>query len=180
MQFKDVVCHIFPYTFENSASTWYFNLPFGSITSWTEFQKDFIDKFREETTIGALMVELFSLVMGLKEKFKDFNQRFTKVLNKFQEGTAPAPELQIEVYVNALPASISMFDKQAGINTLALNFEEAKKIEFEMKGCRQGQNTLRKKDITPPKKGLILMRPQTKQLDESKENDSIDMEDLQR
>jgi hypothetical protein len=27
VQFEDVVCHIFPYTFENSASTWYFNFP---------------------------------------------------------------------------------------------------------------------------------------------------------
>jgi hypothetical protein len=33
VQHEDVVCRIFPYTFENSASTWYFNLPVGSITS---------------------------------------------------------------------------------------------------------------------------------------------------
>jgi hypothetical protein len=45
VQHEDVVCRIFPYTFENSASTWYFNLPVGSITSWTKFQKDFLDKF---------------------------------------------------------------------------------------------------------------------------------------
>jgi hypothetical protein len=44
-----IVCRFFPYTFENSASTWYFNLPVGSITSWTKFQKDVLDKFVEET-----------------------------------------------------------------------------------------------------------------------------------
>jgi len=37
MQQEDVVCRIFPYTFENSTSTWYFNLSIGSITSWTKF-----------------------------------------------------------------------------------------------------------------------------------------------
>jgi hypothetical protein len=50
VQHEDVVCRIFPYTFENSASTWYFNFPVGSITSWTKFQKYFLDKFAEETT----------------------------------------------------------------------------------------------------------------------------------
>jgi hypothetical protein len=64
VQHEDVVCQIFPYTFENSTSTWYFNLPIGSITSWTKFQKDFLDKFVDETTIGALMVELFTATMG--------------------------------------------------------------------------------------------------------------------
>ena len=72
VQHEDVVCWIFPYTFENSASTWYFNLPIRSITNWTKFQKDFLDKFGEETTIGALMVELFAPTMGPKEKVKDF------------------------------------------------------------------------------------------------------------
>jgi hypothetical protein len=32
-QHEDIVCRLFPYTFENSAPTWYFNLPVGSITS---------------------------------------------------------------------------------------------------------------------------------------------------
>jgi hypothetical protein len=74
VQHEDVVCRFFPYTFENSASTWYFNLPVGFITSWTKFQKDFLDNFVEETTIGALMVELFTATMSSKEKFKEFNQ----------------------------------------------------------------------------------------------------------
>jgi hypothetical protein len=74
VQHEDIVCRIFPYTFENSASTWYFNFPIGSITSWTKFQKDFLDKFAEETTTRALMAELFAATMSSKEKVKDFNQ----------------------------------------------------------------------------------------------------------
>jgi hypothetical protein len=69
-QHEDIVCNIFPYNFENSASTWYFNLPVGSITTWTKFQKEFLDKFAEETTTGALMVELFTTTMSSKEKVK--------------------------------------------------------------------------------------------------------------
>lgn len=74
IQFEYVVCHVFSYTFENLASTWYFNFHVGSITNWSDFQKAFIKKFKEETTTSALMEKLFSLVMGPKEKVKDFNQ----------------------------------------------------------------------------------------------------------
>ena len=74
VQNEDIVHRISPYTFENSASTCYFNLPVGSITSWTKFQKYFLDKFAKETTIGNLMAELFTASMSSKEKVKDFNQ----------------------------------------------------------------------------------------------------------
>jgi hypothetical protein len=66
IQHEDIVCSLFPYTFENSACTWYFNLPVRSITSWTKFQKYFLDKFVEETTIGALIDDLFSATMSSK------------------------------------------------------------------------------------------------------------------
>jgi hypothetical protein len=163
VQHEDVVCILFPYMFENSASTWYFNFPVGSITSWTKFQKDFLDKFVEETTTGALMAELFTATMTPKERVKDFNQIFTTILNKFQPMVKPTQELQIEVYANALPASISMFVKRAAKKTLAENFEEAKMIEFHMKGCKEGHASLAKRETQPPpRRGLLLTRPSGK------------------
>jgi hypothetical protein len=54
-----------------------------------KFQKDFLDKFAEETTTGALMVELFATTGSSKEKVKDFNQQFTTILNKFQPEAKP-------------------------------------------------------------------------------------------
>ena len=93
-----------------------------------KFHKDFLDKFAEETTIGALMAEMFIATMTPKERVKYFNQRFTTILNKFQPAAKPTQELQIEVYANALPTSISMFVKRDTKQTLAKNIEEAKMI----------------------------------------------------
>jgi hypothetical protein len=76
------------------------------------------------------MAELFVATMSSKERVKYFNQIFTAILNKFQPEAKPTQELQIEVYVNALPTSISMFVKRATKQTLDENFEEAKMIEF--------------------------------------------------
>ena len=92
--------------------------------------------------------------MSPKERVKDFNQRFTTILNKFQAVAKPTQELQIEVYANMLPASISMFVKRAAKKTLAENFEEAKTIEFQMKGCKEGQDSLVKRETQPPPRGV--------------------------
>ena len=168
VQHEDVVCRILPYTFDNSASTWYFNLPVGSITSWTKFQKDFLENFVEETTTGDLMAEFFVTTMSSKERFKDFNQIFTTILSKFQPEAKPNQKLQIKVYANALPSSISMFVKRVAKRTLVENFEEAKMIEFQMKGCKEGQVSLVNKELQPPpRRGLLLTRPPGKQVEQT-------------
>jgi hypothetical protein len=181
VQHEDIVCRIFPYTFENLASTWYFNLLVGSITSWTKFQNDFLDKFAEETTTRALMVELFVATMSSKEKVNDFNQWFTTILKKFQPNAKPTQEFQIKLYANGLPTFISMFVKKVAKATLDDNFEEEKTIELQMKGCEEDQVSLVNKDVQPPlRRGLMLTRPPGKQTEQGLEKGSGDIEDLQR
>jgi hypothetical protein len=127
------------------------------------------------------MAEIFAATMSSKEKVKYFNQWFTTILNKFQPEAKPTQELQIEVYTNALPASISMFVKRAAKHTLAENFEEAKMIEFQMKGCKEGQISLTKKETQPlPKRGLLLTRPPVKQTELGLDKEGGDLENLQR
>jgi hypothetical protein len=58
-QHEDVVCRLFPYTFENLASTWYFNMLIGSITSWMKFQKYFLDKFDRRNYNGSSDGQVF-------------------------------------------------------------------------------------------------------------------------
>lgn len=44
VQHEDVVCRLFPYTFEGKDSMWYFSLRQGSITSWAQFEAAFMHK----------------------------------------------------------------------------------------------------------------------------------------
>jgi len=92
------------------------------------------------------MVELFAATMTPKERVKNFNQRFMTILNKFHPAAKPTQELQIEVYANTLPTSISMFVKRVAKQTLAENFEEAKMIEFQMKGSKEVHASLVRKE----------------------------------
>jgi hypothetical protein len=63
---------------------------------------------------------------------------------------------------------------------LAENFEEAKTIEFQMKGCKEIQVSLVKKEAQPPpQRGLFLTRPLEKQVEQAPKKGSGDIEDLQ-
>ena len=73
---EDVVCRLFPYYFKVQASTWYFSLEFGTINSWDDFEKEFLEKFGDDSTPADLVIELSSLRIKGKEGVKDFNYRF--------------------------------------------------------------------------------------------------------
>jgi hypothetical protein len=102
-------------------------------------------------------------------------------LNKFQLETRLIQELQIEVYANTVATSISIFFKRAIKPTLDEKFEEDKIIEFQMKGCKEIQTSLAKKEAQqPPKRGFLSTRPLGKQVEQNIEKESVYMESLQR
>jgi len=73
VEYEYIVCNCFPYIFDNKSSTWYYDFPFQSIMTWDSFERDFLNKFKEEKTPTTLLRELITMRMEDKEKFKDFN-----------------------------------------------------------------------------------------------------------
>ena len=92
VEHEDVVCRLFPYTFNPRESSWYFSLQDKSIANWDGFEKVFISKFGDRKTIAALMKELMSMRMEKKGKVQEFNHRFTTLLNSFSAVTKPTEE----------------------------------------------------------------------------------------
>lgn len=80
----------------------------------------------------------------------------------------------MEVYVDTLFVDISMFFKRMGKETLLAMFEEDRKIEFEILGCKENQHAVVKKDQTQQNKGtLILNKPQQRtDMDDKDKEDS--------
>ena len=118
VQHEDVVCRLFPLTFEGKAAVWYFSLTQGSITSWSDFSQAFLNKFGEDKTHSMLALELARIKMESKERIKDFNQCFLTLLNKIPVASQPPEDIIIENYALALPKYVGMFVKQAGKITL--------------------------------------------------------------
>jgi hypothetical protein len=70
--------------------------------------------------------------MEIREKVKEFNQCFIKILNKFTTKNAPLHSLAIKYYTSTLILSIDMIFKHDGKDTLAHNFEEAKSVDKDL------------------------------------------------
>jgi hypothetical protein len=75
MQHEDVVCWLFPYTFEGKSSMWYFSLPQAKTTNWNDFKIALMKNNYEDKTLTTLVLELSRIKMTPKEKNKYFNQR---------------------------------------------------------------------------------------------------------
>ena len=130
VQHEEVACRLFCLTLQGKASSWFFNLPSGSITSWQQFENAFIIRFGDDKTSGILLLELSRLNINKNEKFKEFNQIFITLLNKIPDKLLK--EIQVEYYTVALPLTIAMFVKRKEIRTLEENFEEAIKVEKDL------------------------------------------------
>jgi hypothetical protein len=61
VEHEDVVCRLFPYTFEGNASTWYFSQQPHTIVSWDRFETYFLEKFGDDKSLEVLVMELSSL-----------------------------------------------------------------------------------------------------------------------
>ena len=53
---EDVVCRLFPYTFDGKDSTWYVSLEASSIPSWDVFLELFTQKFGDDKTPEELVI----------------------------------------------------------------------------------------------------------------------------
>jgi hypothetical protein len=80
-----------------------------STSNWDDFEKAFIGKFGNESTPTALLKELIAVKMDKREWIKDFNQRFTTILNKFSINST-LTKVVVE-YCTCLHASIARFAK---------------------------------------------------------------------
>ena len=63
VQHKDVACRLFYFTLQGKASSWFFNLPSGSITSWKQFENAFITQFSDDKTLGTLFLYISRLII---------------------------------------------------------------------------------------------------------------------
>ena len=66
VEYEDVVCRIFPYTFEPKASSWYFSLQANSIVNWDVFENAFLGKFSNQKIVATHIKELLSMRMEKK------------------------------------------------------------------------------------------------------------------
>lgn len=129
---EDVMCLLFSFTFIGATSTWYFSLRIGSITSRDAFQQAFLDKFGDDKTPIALVLELSHLKMESKERVKDFNIQFNTLFKRIPATTRHTEGVIMEFYISALPIPTAMWVKRNNVQILQGPIDEEVKVENEM------------------------------------------------
>jgi hypothetical protein len=113
IQHEDIFCWLFPLTFENRASTWFFSLDEASITKWRMFETIFLRKFGEKKTPTTLVLELSRVKMDSKEHVNYYNQHFLTLLKQIPRASKLVEDITIEFYNFVLPMSMAMYVKNA-------------------------------------------------------------------
>lgn len=71
-----LMCKIFVASLSEGAVNWFYKLPPGSITSYTELCNQFMAKYIHQLSTHKTAVSLFRMKIGDKETLEDFLQRF--------------------------------------------------------------------------------------------------------
>jgi len=100
VRYDDIEFRLFPCTLDGCATAWYHSLPPNSIQNWGSFKRMF-------KTLAMLLKELGSLRMEGKEKVKDFNQIFMRILKNFAADTKPHDSIIVDYYMTSLPTTIA-------------------------------------------------------------------------
>ena len=79
-----------------------------------------------------LLTELSTIKCHKKEKVRDFNQRFSTILQKFPPNLALDDSITIDYYTKALPRDIAIFVKREARPTLAANYAAAVTVERDI------------------------------------------------
>jgi hypothetical protein len=159
IEHEDVVCRLFPYTFEGSAPTWYFAQQPRTIASWEKFESILLEKFGDGKPPEVLVMDLSNLKMNAKEKVKDFNQIFLTLKNRIPADSMPAESLVIAYYTKALHQSIAIWVKRSKKATLLEAFEEAAQIEKDILSLKDSSSNEVETVSSSKKKIEILPRP---------------------
>jgi hypothetical protein len=172
VEHEDVVCRLFPYTFEGNASTWYFAQQPRTITSWEKFESIFLEKFGDGKPPEVLVMDLSNLKMNAKEKVKDFNQRFLTLKNRIPTDSMPAESLVIAYYKKALHQSIAIWVRRSKKATLVEAFEEATQIEKDILSLKDSSSN--ETENTPSSKKKIEILPMPIQNKAQPENSKLE------
>jgi hypothetical protein len=176
VEHEDVVCRLFPYTFEGNASTWYFSQQPQTIIFWDKFETCFLEKFGDDKSPEVLVMELSSLKMNPKEKVNEFNQIFLTLKNKIPADLMPVESVIVAYYAKSLHNNIAIWVKRSKKNTLLESFEEANQIEKYILNLKYNLSSEAETTSSSKKKIKILTRSsQTKN-----QQETLDLESLQK
>ncbi|KAF7814553.1 uncharacterized protein G2W53_028522 [Senna tora] len=79
----------FPFSLEDATKKWLFYLPAGSITSWEQMMKTFLERYYPASRVNNVRRELFGIKQHTHENLFDFWERFKELCASCRQHDIP-------------------------------------------------------------------------------------------
>ncbi|CAN6708296.1 unnamed protein product [Malus baccata var. baccata] len=116
---------LFPFSLKDKAKAWLHSLPANSITTWTELQEKFLNKFFPSSKTLALKKEILAFAQKPNESFHEAWERYNEMYTKCPH-TGFDSNLQMNIFYDGLNATTkSQVNASAGGSLMSKSAREA-------------------------------------------------------
>lgn len=104
----------FPFTLEDPAKSWLFDLPNGHITSWDRMKSEFLTKYFPASKVTLMRKQITGVQQGADESFCPFYQRFKALVASCPSHGIKESNLLQYFYEGLLPLERQLLDASSG------------------------------------------------------------------
>ncbi|KAM1552365.1 hypothetical protein COP1_044519 [Malus domestica] len=131
---------LFPFSLKDKAKAWLHSLPANSITTWTELQEKFLNKFFPSSKTLALKKEILAFAQKPNESFHEAWEQYNEMYTKCHHAGFDS-NLQMNIFYDGLNATTkSQVNAFAGWSLMSKSAREAFEL-FDMMASESQQWT---------------------------------------
>ncbi|KAF7810537.1 uncharacterized protein G2W53_037280 [Senna tora] len=121
----------FPFSLEDAAKKWWFYLPVGSITSWEQMMKTFLESYYPASKMINVRRELFGIKQHTHETLFDYWERFKELCPSCPQHGILEQALISVFCEGLLPGARNTINGAAGETALVLNSGDLDEMALE-------------------------------------------------
>ncbi|KAF7800736.1 DNA-directed DNA polymerase [Senna tora] len=130
---EQIKLRAFPFSLDGAAKEWLFYLPAGSVTSWEEMMRLFLDRYFPSSRVINVRRDICGTKQKVTESLFDYWERFKKLCASCQQHVTPEQSLLHYFYEGLLPTERSKLPSQTEMNprqnVSAITLRSGKELE---------------------------------------------------
>ncbi|XP_026452381.1 uncharacterized protein LOC113352829 [Papaver somniferum] len=131
----------FPFSLTDSAEEWFYNLPQGSITSWNDMQKVFLEKYFPASKAASIRKAITGIEQIVGETLYDYWEQYKKLLSSCPHHQISEQLIVQYFYDGMLQSERNLIDAASGGALTNKTIDEATELIKNMDANTQQFNT---------------------------------------
>ncbi|KAF7839401.1 hypothetical protein G2W53_007883 [Senna tora] len=125
---EQIKLRAFPFSLDGATKEWLFYLPAGSLTSWEEMMRLFLDRYFPSSRVINVRRDICGIKQKVTESLFDYWEQFKKLCASYPQHDTPEQSLLHYFYEGLLPTERSKIDSASGGSMEDKTPTEARKL----------------------------------------------------